>query len=135
MACAGKLGNCPEGLDRFRSTCLKCRWRWMYYNGWRMPSFWIDYTIPWSVKYNYWQLKNGKLLLHAKSRPLKKMRENVFYEGKRWSTLKIDPRGRFLALRCAVIITFIKLAGKFSDTNPARKKLASLAEFVGVITV
>lgn len=43
--CAGKLGNCPQGLTRFRFTCLYCRWRRRYYGKFVTPSYWIEYML------------------------------------------------------------------------------------------
>lgn len=98
LPCAGKLGNCPKHLKRFSFTCLYCRWRRMHYGKWTLPPFWIDYTIPWFIlRY---------IVLNQKTGEVKVIQT--------WKTLKIDPRGHLVKLRCAIIATILRLAKPFS---------------------
>lgn len=134
LPCAGKLGNCPENLRRFHLTCLTCRSRRREYNGWTAPPHWISYTIPWLVQ--YFVLTNRET-------------GEAYAVKEKWQTLKIDPRGHFTFLRCAIIITFLKVAGKIYnprfDMAAAKAKrlfqprlsqrLVTLCEFVANITI
>jgi len=95
--CAGKLGNCPETVKRFRFTCLFCRWRRRLYGKFSDPPYWIDYTYESSIRERFVSryVKNGLIFRVRDGRPLKVTS---------YRTLKIDPRGHFTSLRCAIII-------------------------------
>jgi len=95
--CAGKLGNCPKWVKRFRFTCFYCRWRRQLYGKYSDPPFWIDYTYKSSVRTRLVDryVKNGLIFEVRDGRPLKVTT---------YKTLKIDPRGHFTSLRCAIII-------------------------------
>lgn len=120
--CAGKLCKGADGeaaKRRFRFTCLCCRWRRKYLGKFVDPPYWIHYTylsqyqtrIVDSYKHNgyVYRLKSGKKL-----------------QVTTYSTLKIDPRGHFTALRCAVIIALDKIMKQFHIGKP----LVEICEFL-----
>lgn len=113
--CAGKLGNCPSNLTRFRFTCLYCRWRRHYYGKFTVPPFWIEYVYKslFTVQFVN-QLRRGNIVYKAPEGKKLKYTRRV--------TLKIDPRGCFTAVRCAIIMVLDNLMKKFHIKKP-------LAEF------
>lgn len=97
LCCAGKLGNCPEDITRFRFTCLSCRWRRRFYGKFVDPPFWIEYTYKSQVREELvdYFVNDGLVFTAADGGKLK----HISYP-----KLKIDPRGHFTSLRCAIII-------------------------------
>lgn len=117
--CAGKLGNCPKGLNRFRFTCLYCRWRRQYYGNFHPPPFWIKYTYKslWHEEFVTRLVQNG-LEFTRKDGGLFKHVKSI--------NVKIDPRGHFTSLRCAAIIV---LDGIMKVSN-VKKPLVEFCEFL-----
>lgn len=96
--CAGKLGNCPKDVKRFRFlTCLGCRWRRRFYGKYRNPPFWISYVYKSSISTSIvgFAVINGVKYRSADGGGLKRTT---------WFELRIDPRGHFTMFRCASII-------------------------------
>lgn len=103
MWCAGRLGKCPKDeLFRFHLTCLYCRWRRAYLGKWTKPKYWIEYTYRSLYKIEYLQrvTRGGFEYTARNGAPLKVIS---------YSNVLIDPRGRFLKLRIAAILTIDKL--------------------------
>lgn len=98
--CAGKLGNCPSSVTRFRSTCLHCRWRRFIYGKFRKPSYYIKYTYT-SI--------------------LKRRKDGIIYY-----SVYIDPRGKFTAIRCSAIIVLDRIMKRLH----VRKPLVEICELV-----
>ena len=94
--CAGKLGNCPKTVNRFRWTCLHCLWRRRYLGKFIDPPYWIDYTPPWSVTYYVAVNEKGEIIAKKTN----------------WFTYHIDPRGHFTSFRCAAIVALDKIMAK-----------------------
>jgi hypothetical protein len=119
LSCAGKLGNCPDDLRRFRFTCLYCRWRRAYYHGWIKPSYWIKYTYRSSVKTVVtstltvdgaeYRLASGRHFKHVLSH-----------------YVLIDPRGHFTMVRCAAVVMFDRVMRWLGF----RKPLVEFCEFL-----
>jgi hypothetical protein len=116
--CAGKLGNCPKDLTRFRFTCFGCRWRRRFYGKFEYPPFWINYTYK-----SFFHEQFVDSYIHDNkeysARDGGKLRLTT------WDTLHIDPRGHFTALRCAIIIVLDSLMG----ATKIKKPLVEFCEF------
>lgn len=104
--CAELSGTCnddhkTEGT-RFHLTCLYCRFRRKMAGKYTEPPFYINYTyknyyhehtVPYVDLNGYrYRMSNGA-----------KIRHTIYY------TLKIDPRSKFTAFRCAAIMVIDKL--------------------------
>ena len=116
--CAGKLGNCPKTVKRFRFTCLACRWRRRFYGKFSDPPYWINYTYVSSVRK---QLVN----CFVQDGLTFKARTGGQLETTTWTTLIIDPRGHFTSLRCAIIMVL----DWFMKALHIEKPLAEFCEF------
>lgn len=119
LSCAGKLGNCPKTVNRFRFTCLFCRWRRSYYNKFVEPPFYIKYT--------YKSLFREEIVtrivldgLEFRRRDGGKLKHKIF------QYVTIDPRGHFTYLRCAAIMVLDNIMKAFSIGKP----LVELCEFL-----
>lgn len=113
--CARKYHH-PE-LKRFHFTCLYCRWRRRHYGKLSDPPFWIEYTYKSLVKtvYKRQHIRNGLLFEVSDGSPLKITK---------YFTVKIDPRGHFTGVRCAIIIVLDNIM----KASGIRKPLAELCE-------
>lgn len=119
LPCAGKLVNCPKDLTRFRFTCLYCWWRRLFYAKISLPPFWIQYAYESSRK----TFCSKTLMLNGvKYRTL----EGEVFIQTVFTHVNIDPRGHFIGLRYAAIITFDKIM-KFTGY---RKPFAEFSEFL-----
>lgn len=118
LPCAGKLGNCPTSLTRFRFTCLSCRWRRQFYGSYCKPPFWIEYTYKsfFDVFYMKQHIQDG-LIVEASNGSMMKITK--------YDHINIDPRGHFTSLRCAIIIMLDKVMGRLH----IRKPLVEFCEF------
>ena len=119
--CAGKLGTCPQ-VNRFRFTCLYCRSRRRFYGKFTDPPYWIDYTYISKIVTEqvdelvqdgvvYRALDGGKLIVEY------------------FTTVKIDPRGKWTMFRCAAIIVFDKIMSKIGFHKPLEEVCELLANF------
>lgn len=108
--CAGKLGNCPKNLRRFRFTCVYCRWRRRHYGKFSSPPRWITYTLLMSVAKYAAVDKNGQVQAYKTV----------------WKTIPIDPRGHFTMFRCAIIMVFDRIMVRWRRTV---KPLLNFCEF------
>lgn len=119
LPCAGKLGNCPKNVKRFRFTCLYCRWRRQYYGNFSRPPFWIQYTFKsvFRTFLTYRYVKNGLVYEDKHGRLLRVTSRH---------TLKIDPRGHFTSLRCATI----SVLDEIMSVTKASKPLSEFCEFL-----
>ena len=106
LPCSGKL--CKKGIDyhkpmhRFHPTCLYCRKRREYYTSYHKPSYWINYTYL-----SWWYLHTSqRIVLNGKEYTRADGGELTLYQSR---TLRIDPRGHFTKLRCAIIIFIDRL--------------------------
>lgn len=109
--CAGRLGNCPTTVSRFRFTCLWCRWRREWYGKFEKPPFWIEYTYacPVCVRLMKSVERRGLLFTAPHGRMLKVTVHR---------TLKIDPRGHLTSLRCAVVMVLDKVMKRLGYVKP-----------------
>lgn len=117
--CAGKLGNCPKNVARFRFTCLFCRWRRQFYGKFHEPPYWIKYVY----KSLFQEETTHRLVidgLEYTRRDGGKVKHKVYF------SVLIDPRGSFLFLRCATIIVLDNIMKALH----IRKPLVECCEFV-----
>ena len=117
--CAGKLGSCPEDVDRFRFTCLFCRWRRRYYGKFTDPTFWIEYAYKSQICEEIvdYFVKDGLIFTATNGG---KLRHTIY------PTVKIDPRGHFTSLRCATIIVLDEIMKALGVGKP----LVEFCEFL-----
>jgi hypothetical protein len=112
----------PEKIDRFRFTCLSCRTRRRLAGKFSDPPFWIDYTL----KSNFTSYLVDKFVQDGKEYSARnggKLKVTWF------TTVKIDPRGRFTALRCAAIMVLDKIMTAFHVGKPLAEFCEFLANF------
>lgn len=117
--CAGKLGNCPSDVNRFRFTCLFCRWRRHFYGLLVDPPFWLKYYFKSSVV--IWVSKVLIVDGVEYRAPEGKVFKDTFVK-----SVDIDPRGKLVKIRCAIIITLDNLMMRVGY----RKPFTELTEFL-----
>ncbi|MDH5786984.1 MAG: hypothetical protein OEZ40_01650 [Candidatus Bathyarchaeota archaeon] len=112
LKCAGKLGNCPKNLTRFRFTCLSCRWRRRFYGRYHNPPFWIEYTYKsfFYVVYLKQHVRDDGLIIEASNGSMMKVTKH--------RVLFINPRGHFTGLRCAIIVWLDCMIGYLHIKKP-----------------
>lgn len=108
--CAGILCSHSD-LERFRFTCLYCRWRRQNSGKWTVPPYWIDYTLPWKIA-QYVFVNNERKVVGYRLM---------------WLTIKIDPRGHFTMLRCMAIVALDKIMQR---VHRLEKPLLEFCEFL-----
>jgi hypothetical protein len=120
--CAGKLGNCPASVKRFRFTCLYCRIRRQFYGKFTNPSYWINYTYKSNYKVYYVDgfVRDGVKYEASGGGKIKKVD---------FTTVLIDPRGRFTMLRCAAIMVLDRIMAAVGLHKPLEELCEFLANY------
>jgi len=107
--CAGILCPHPE-LKRIHLTCARCCWRRRYYGKFVDPPKWIFYRFFWDKE--RWAVID----VHGR----------IMGFQDKWTTIRIDPRGHFVMLRCSIIVTLDKIMAKI---RWIRKPFMEVCEF------
>ena len=132
LPCSGKL--CSWHLSYVHVTCLYCRGRRRWLGKYSLPKHWIEYTYR--AFYRTYQTRR-----HIANR----IKDNGVWRGGQeytrrdgglitvteFTTLRIDPRGRFRALRCSAIIVLDTIMCKtMFNFKVTSHPLAEVCEFL-----
>lgn len=115
LPCNGIL--CSWHLKYTHVTCCYCKARRLALRKMTVPPYWIDYTYASSVKKRYvHSYVHGRVQDNGvwKGGVEAEAKQGQLLEVTEYSTLHIDPRGRFLSIRLAAISVLDRLMKAFN---------------------